>query len=252
MPNKTPDSTPEAQDAPSADHTPKSGSTPRGLSRRLTSVYGALKSCDEITPYLDDVNGLRSWEGPTEDMVTAVFHWSHGGDEVYLLCDEEGEARRIRMSRNGNSFILVRDVPREMYSYAFVVDGVVRCAPDQPTEETPDGPKNVMDCFNVTPIESTFDLEQVDPNGGEYGHNMPSSSYLSHEPPVVPNAMLYRSPDFDNSHRIGNDLHVMANHVYHDTKSRKAFGPNYNSYINIHCWETSTAEVSLARKWVCV
>ncbi|GBE59816.1 5 -AMP-activated kinase subunit beta-1 family protein [Babesia ovata] len=224
------------------------GAPPTNL--KTDSVFEALRWSEEIAPYFSDIRDIGNWvhpEPPAADKVTAVFNWNHGGKEVYLICKEDGETKRLRMYRNGNSFMLVRDVPKALIEYTFLVDGIEQCAPDQPFQRTADGVKNVMDCVNVLRVESVVAADEADPFEGYFDQSLPDRRYMAQEAQVVPNALLYRSPNFRDGDRVGNDIHVMANHIYEDTMSDDVLGRNYRSYTNIYCWETSSADISLSR-----
>ncbi|ORM39805.1 SNF1-related protein kinase regulatory subunit beta-1 [Babesia sp. Xinjiang] len=182
-----------------------------------------------------------------DNKTMAVFTWKYGGESVYLLCNEDGEEKRIPMRRNGKSFMLVRYIPKELYYYKYIVDGIEKCSPDMPIVNGPEGDMNVMDCYNG-PIESILALEEQNICDRVYTQTMPDSAYMSQESLVIPDAMLYRAPDFSNGDRVGNDIHIMANHIYEDLKYRDIFGPKYSSYITIYCWEMKTTDISLARK----
>ncbi|CDR71627.1 5'-AMP-ACTIVATED PROTEIN KINASE,putative [Babesia bigemina] len=227
---------------------PVASATPTNL--KADSVFEGLRWSEEIAPYFSEIRDIGNWvqpDPPAKDKVTAVFNWNHGGREVYLVYKEDGETKQIRMFRNGNSFMLVRDVPKAMVEYTFLVDGVEQCAPDQPYQRTADGVKNVMDCVNVLSVEAVVEADELDPFEGHFDQTMPDMRYMAQEAQVVPNALLYRSPNFKDGDRVDNDIHIMANHLYEDTMSEEVLGRNYKSYINIYCWETSTPDISLSR-----
>ncbi|GFE53626.1 5 -AMP-activated kinase subunit beta-1 family protein, putative [Babesia ovis] len=239
--------------SPSGDD--KSSSIPkrRGTLKTIDSFYKALQGTEDIAYLMDDLRRFAKFDKSSEEInenkTMAVFTWRNGGEDVYLLTNEDGEQRKVPMRRNGKSFMAIQYIQKEVIDYTFLVDGVEMCSPDMPTRFTSDGKRvNVMDCCNTVPIESIFALDSQDYSTGTYGYQMPDSHYMAQDPLTVPNAMLYRQPDFNNGDRVGNDIHVMANHIYDDTQSTQILGTGYNSYITIYRWEASAADISLARK----
>ena len=71
-------------------------------------------------------------EGGQDDLIPVVFTWTHGGQNVYLAASFNGWREQIPMVRSGNEFAVVKDLPRGMHQYKFVVDDHWRFAPDQP------------------------------------------------------------------------------------------------------------------------
>nr|BAN65035.1 hypothetical protein [Babesia bovis] len=221
------------------------------------SFIAALQTSDDISHLMDDLRIYaklnQSSLKVTDEKTMAVFHWRTGGNEVYLMYDEGGERIKAPMRRNGKSFMAVRYIPREVIEYTFLVDGIEMCSPDLPTKVTPEGKKvNIMDGSNTLPIEKVFELDYRDKSIGEYGNDMPDAHYMSQDPLTLPNAMMYRSPDFVNGDRVGNDIHVMSNHIYEDTQSATIFGPGYTSYITIYGWECTATDISIARNSVAI
>ena len=61
----------------------------------------------------------------------AVFAWTHGGRDVYVVYSGDGWSQKHRMHRSHNDFTLIMDISPGVYHYKFVVDNQWRCAPNQ-------------------------------------------------------------------------------------------------------------------------
>ncbi|AFZ80253.1 hypothetical protein BEWA_031060 [Theileria equi strain WA] len=206
-----------------------------GLRHMKTSI-----SENSIAGALIDFNGEE-----LDDHVTAVFSWPYGGQEVYLIEHENGN-RKIKMVKSSGCFTTIQELPKDIFKYQFLVDGVLQHSPEQPTISTPDGIVNVLDLRNVVATNYTVPRQVDEMTSGTFGNAFPGPNYLSIEPPLFPEILSYRSPDFDNPSRFGSDIHTLSNHIYRDTKSVDFLGPRYTTYITIYRWTDDTIDESCA------
>jgi 5'-AMP-activated protein kinase regulatory beta subunit len=51
-----------------------------------------------------------------------VFHWNHGGQQVYVTGTFNNWAAKIPMAKSHNDFTLILDIPPGQYEYRFIVD----------------------------------------------------------------------------------------------------------------------------------
>lgn len=82
-------------------------------------------------------------------VVPTSFHWTHGGQEVFLVGTFTGWKDRIKMEKESDFiFSHVVDLPLGIHSYKFVVDGEWKYCPDQ--EQISDCNGNINNCISVT------------------------------------------------------------------------------------------------------
>eukprot|EP00698_Gefionella_okellyi_P003369 TRINITY_DN13138_c0_g1_i1.p1 TRINITY_DN13138_c0_g1~~TRINITY_DN13138_c0_g1_i1.p1 ORF type:complete len:299 (+),score=54.42 TRINITY_DN13138_c0_g1_i1:54-899(+) len=161
---------------------------------------------------------LPSPRPPT--VTPTVFKWRGGAKEVYLMSDLDNWRTRIPLSRSGVEFHTILDVPQGTHYYRFVVDGVVRSAPEQPVGTADDG--GLANIIDVSPTDETFrdtQMMQGSPPGA-YTRDVPSlEDYRrARDPPILPphlhRALLNSPPPTDDSNTLPVPAHVVLNHLY--------------------------------------
>lgn len=66
-----------------------------------------------------------------EDMVSHVFTWEHGGQNVFLTGTFTAWERHIPMHRSGHDFVTIVKLPRGQHAFKFIVDNDWRFSPEQ-------------------------------------------------------------------------------------------------------------------------
>ncbi|UKK00239.1 hypothetical protein MACK_000309 [Theileria orientalis] len=184
--------------------------------------------------YYPELYDSNASDCDSQDHVTVVFNWNHGGDEVYLVEHNEKEQRRIRMIKSKNCFSTIQELPKKLFKYRFLVDNVLQYSPEDPCVKTEDGFVNYIDIGKFKPTDYSMPRQRQELNIGTYGHELPGPNYSTMEPPIYPDILNYRSPDFDNFNRVASEVHILSNHVYEDTQARSFLGPSYKSYMCLH------------------
>lgn len=84
-------------------------------------------------------------------LVTTSFHWTHGGDQVFLVGSFSQWKEYIPMKKeteDGKVFSHLCKLPVGIHSYKFVVDGEWKYCPDQELIRDMDG--NINNCVAIT------------------------------------------------------------------------------------------------------
>eukprot|EP00698_Gefionella_okellyi_P003489 TRINITY_DN13299_c0_g1_i1.p1 TRINITY_DN13299_c0_g1~~TRINITY_DN13299_c0_g1_i1.p1 ORF type:complete len:289 (+),score=53.65 TRINITY_DN13299_c0_g1_i1:60-926(+) len=157
--------------------------------------------------------------------IPTVFKWRGGGKEVSLISDVDGWQTRIPLSKSGVEFHTILEVLPGTHYYRFVVDGVIRSAPEQPTGTAPvdGGIANVLDVTAISLDAQLRDAALSTGGGsppGTYSRNVPSVDEYrkAKEPPMLPphlhRALLNSPPPTSDSNTLPVPAHVVLNHLY--------------------------------------
>ncbi|KAK2197313.1 bifunctional SNF1-related protein kinase regulatory subunit beta/AMP-activated protein kinase [Babesia duncani] len=175
-------------------------------------------------------------ESEQDKKILAVFNWAYGGKDVFLVKDVKYKNQVLRMVASGTNFTLIQELPLGVYYYGYMVDGVFQHSPDQPTKTVDNELVNVLDVNKAPKLMYKTRVESEEIYDGHFGHNLPGPNYLASEPPAFPDVFYYRSPDFIDAYGTASDIHILANHIYQDSKSEKILGSGYGSYITLYRW----------------
>jgi len=125
--------------------------------------------------------------GQEQDKISVVFTWTHGGQNVFLAASFNGWREQIPMVRSGNEFSVVRDLPKGVHQYKFIVDDHWRYAPDQPkTQDGQGNMNNVCDISNYHHFQVEVDRDDVCPR---FSHNIPDPNDYIQDAPAMPTVL---------------------------------------------------------------
>merc|ERR1712013_66680 len=140
-----------------------------------------------------DLNvNLEDREREEKERNPVVFHWSHGGKDVYVAYSGDNWSQKYRMHRSHNDFSLIMNVPAGVYHYKFIVDNQWRCAPDQKHVRDANGAySNVLDVRsssyrNLVEAQRKRRKKERDKVQFEYTQNLPSADHFVQDPPICP------------------------------------------------------------------
>lgn len=156
-----------------------------------------------------------NWE---DERIPVVFTWTHGGQNVSLAASFNGWKEPIPMVRSGNEFAVVKELPRGVHQYRFIVDDTPRVAPDQPKD--PQGNmNNVIDIsqyqrFQITPqseIDASMKFNQTIPDPNGYSLDAPSIPQVLHKSHAQ---ALPPRPHITGGQVLTVPHHSMCDHLY--------------------------------------
>lgn len=154
-----------------------------------------------------------------EELIPVVFTWNHGGQNVFLAASFTGWREQIPMVRSGNQFDVVRELPRGVHQYKFIVDDNWRAAPDQP--KTGDGQGNTNNVCDISKYErfQVGDLYEKEPPP-KLGQHIPDQNDYTLDAPAVPTLLVKSAPCAlpaktpGTGSNLSVPLHSISNHLY--------------------------------------
>jgi len=168
--------------------------------------------------------------------VPAVVRWKHGGKEVYISGSYNNWQSTIRLSPSHEDFVAIVELPEGVHEYKFLVDGVWKVDPKEPSRVNEQGVVNNI--LEVKPSDfEVFEALAFDATSkkNDYVKNYNSSiqnEVFSQEipvglledcslhPPALPPHLLNRvllNQDIEMSYEpslLPEPQHVMLNHMY--------------------------------------
>jgi len=121
-----------------------------------------------------------------------VFHWSHGGKDVYVAYSGDNWSQKYRMHRSHNDFSLIMNVSPGVYHYKFIVDNQWRCAPDQKHVRDANGAySNVLDVRSSSYRDLVEEQRKRRKKEREkaqfqYTQKLPTADHFVQDPPICP------------------------------------------------------------------
>jgi len=161
-----------------------------------------------------------------------MFHWSLGGNEVFVAYSGDSWAQKYRMQRSHGDFSLIMEIEPGVYHYKFIVDNQWRCAPDQKYVRDANGAySNVVDVRSHSYrrlIEEQRKKRALhkEQEKYKYSQSLPSpEQYTQRDPPLCPlhlHKVILNNNDDDRKHRgrakntmeLPKPLRVSLNHLY--------------------------------------
>lgn len=112
---------------------------------------------------------------PTERVPT-IFKWTHGGKDVFVQGNWNDWETKIPLSKSGNDFSGIIELPPGLHQYQFIVDGQVRHAPEQ--SFVPDRDGKYLNCLEVKEFREIVGVEGLpvlpDSPPGSYSQDIPA------------------------------------------------------------------------------
>lgn len=189
-----------------------------GASDQAASSAGvALDPAAACSAGAGDDTRHPNWE---DDRIPVVFTWTHGGQDVLLAASFNGWREPIPMVRSGNEFSVVKELPRGVHQYRFMVDNDWRHAPDQQTVTDPTGNvNNVIDIsqyqrFQIKPqseLDANLKYTQTIPDPADYSMDAPVIPQVLHKSHIV--AMPPR-PHITGGQVLTIPHHSLCDHFY--------------------------------------
>lgn len=165
------------------------------------------------------VDAVAVPEAGQDERIPVVFTWTHGGQNVSLAASFNGWREQIPMSRSGNEFAVVQELPRGVHQYKFIVDDQWRFAPDQ--LKTQDGQGNMNNYIDITHY-SRFQVglqDDKDPAPPKFAQHIPDPHDYTLDAPVIP-VVLHKSsfnalpPRPHGGQPLSIPNHSLCDHIY--------------------------------------
>lgn len=127
-----------------------------------------------------------------DEIYPVIFHWSHGGKEVYVAYSGDNWGQKYRMQRSHGDFSLIMEIEPGVYHYKFIVDNQWRCAPDQKYVRDANGAySNVLDVRShsyqqVIEEQKKKRQREREKDKYQYTQNLPKSDHYVQDPPLCP------------------------------------------------------------------
>lgn len=178
-----------------------------------------------------------------EVLIPCVFTWPHGGHSVFLVgsFNNWSSHEKIRMVRSGHEFTTIKELPRAVHHYKFIVDDQWRFTPTCPTHTDEHGNvNNVLDISQYEFYNFSLPTEHEKAREDTYYQYVPGSNDYTTDAPALP-VLLNKSNCVasDLLYRTCVPLHALANHVYVDSHSAQLFGPNIACTASTLRWRRS-------------
>lgn len=184
-----------------------------------------LKSNDEVLSQPGRSPTARDSKDES-DMISCVFTWNHGGQNVYLLGSFIGWGieNKIKLVRSGHEFTVIYELPRGVHYYKFIVDDQWRFAPDQQTQRDEHGNvNNVLDIRHYEHYNYKIPTEYDQAKHKEYHQIIPEGNDYTADAPTIP-ILLSKSIACETLFPKSLPLHCVSNHVYQDVNVAQVLG----------------------------
>jgi len=135
---------------------------------------------------------LAQQQKKQDEKYPVMFHWSHGGKEVYVAYSGDNWGQKYRMQRSHGDFSLIMEIEPGVYHYKFIVDNQWRCAPDQKYVRDANGAySNVLDVRShsyqqVIEEQKKKRQREREKDKYQYTQNLPKSDHYVQDPPICP------------------------------------------------------------------
>jgi 5'-AMP-activated protein kinase regulatory beta subunit len=162
-----------------------------------------------------------------EKSIPIVFHWDHGGNDVYV-CGSFNNWRKIPMNKSRGNFTAIVELTEGVHQYKFHVDG--DWVHDSNEQTLDNGLGTLNNIVNVTQkdfdvFNQTIDLSSLQKGKGNesppgsYDQLIPQRSATTglppHLPPLLQQTILNQEPPAaDQPRTLPDPNHVSLNHLY--------------------------------------
>ncbi|KAK9485079.1 5'-AMP-activated protein kinase beta subunit, interation domain-containing protein [Lipomyces starkeyi] len=128
-----------------------------------------------------------SYGEPSDQTVPTLISWVHGGKKVYVTGTFTGWRKMIKLTRNGNEFSTVVNLPPGTHRIRFVVDNELRCSDALPTAT--DSMGNLVNYIEVSSLDlpSLERESQLEEEKFEDTISIPPLEYTSEIPEIFTN-----------------------------------------------------------------
>eukprot|EP00825_Cyclidium_porcatum_P026973 TRINITY_DN289_c0_g1_i4.p1 TRINITY_DN289_c0_g1~~TRINITY_DN289_c0_g1_i4.p1 ORF type:complete len:260 (-),score=65.87 TRINITY_DN289_c0_g1_i4:329-1108(-) len=124
------------------------------------AIYNQQLSQQQQLQQNQQNNNQQNSQGNGNEMARTVFKWTLGGNKVFIAGSFNGW-KQVEMEQQGDEFSIVLNIPKGAYAYKFIVDGVWRFIPNEPTVTEPGGiVNNFIDLINQNQTYKKFDVNQ--------------------------------------------------------------------------------------------
>eukprot|EP00735_Rhodelphis_limneticus_P003609 TRINITY_DN15098_c0_g1::TRINITY_DN15098_c0_g1_i1::g.24927::m.24927 TRINITY_DN15098_c0_g1::TRINITY_DN15098_c0_g1_i1::g.24927 ORF type:complete len:276 (-),score=21.32,sp/Q9SCY5/KINB2_ARATH/38.10/5e-47,AMPKBI/PF04739.10/1.9e-21 TRINITY_DN15098_c0_g1_i1:1151-1978(-) len=167
------------------------------------------------------------------EYVPTVFHWGHGGKQVYVTGAFNNWQEKLPLHRSGGDFTTILSLPPGHYQFKFIVDNEWRHCPNMNVARDQMGNVNnfldVMTLSNYKTVNSEdmlFQEPSTDEPGSprsSYSCAIPAREEYTKDPPMLPpqlHAVLLNTPPpvQADAATLPVPQHVAINHVYCATR----------------------------------
>jgi len=170
--------------------------------------------------------------------VPAVVKWKGDGNEVYISGSYDGWQNKLRLTKSHDNFVVIVELPEGEHEYKFMVDGVWKIDPKEPTKINDQGVvNNVLEvkpsdfevfealAFDADTKKNTNYVKNYNQQQAKselYSQEIPSGLLedFSLHPPSLPPHLLNKvllNQDIEMSYEpslLPEPQHVMLNHMY--------------------------------------
>lgn len=189
----------------------------------------------KYTKLQQNFNKLQSDFSHQQHLHQIPFHWSHGGNEVYVAYSGDNWSQKYQMYRNTNGFSLIMEIPAGIYHYKYIVDNEWQCAPDQPHVKDSTGAySNLLQIPPKTQETIVVEVHEIEeePKVDGYTQSIPDernvlknvslNNKMKHCPPHLLHVILNqkkrrKSKNNDicyHSQMVDKPMRVSLNHLY--------------------------------------
>uniref|UniRef100_A0A0G4H504 AMP-activated protein kinase glycogen-binding domain-containing protein n=1 Tax=Chromera velia CCMP2878 TaxID=1169474 RepID=A0A0G4H504_9ALVE len=183
-------------------------------------------------------------EHDANQTVPCVITWTHGGQNVFVTGSFNGWSleNKLRLVRSGNEFSIIKDLPRGVHYYKFIVDDQWKYSPDQTVQADQHGNvNNVLDTTRYQHYAFRIPSEHEQARYATYAQRVPAPAEFSTDAATIP-LLLSRSTCVAAEPQKGASipLHCLSNHVFHDSYTHRLFGPTVSCVAATQRWRPTT------------
>ncbi|KDP29930.1 hypothetical protein JCGZ_18499 [Jatropha curcas] len=158
----------------------------------------------------------------SEKLNPVMITWSYGGKQVAVTGSWDNWDKRQPLHRSGKDFVILKMLPSGVFRYHFIVDELLRYAPDLPLECDDSGiAYNILDVQEDVPEapESLLEFENPPSPVTSYNNESLDDNDFSKQPPDIPPQLQLtllndRSSAVESQQSLPRPRHAVLNHLY--------------------------------------